>query len=72
VLPVILCLASVAQPVVPRVPVNVVNEAVYAGDSKDARFVFDLLALPQTLEVGIFNGKDSAKVALSLDSLARR
>jgi hypothetical protein len=57
---------------VPRAPVNFVNEAVYAGDSKDARFVFDLLAMPQTLEVGLFNGKDSAKVALSLNSLAKR
>lgn len=57
---------------VPRAPVNNVNEAVYAGDSKDARFVFDLLALPQTLEVGLFNGNDSAKIALSLDAVSKR
>jgi TIR domain len=57
---------------VPRAPVNSVNEAVYAGDSKDARFVFDLLALPQTIEVGIFNSGDSAKLPLSLDAVPKR
>jgi hypothetical protein len=57
---------------VPRKPVNFVNEIVVPGDSKDARFVFDLLAMPQTLEVGLFDGKDSAKLALSLNSLAKR
>lgn len=57
---------------VPRAPVNFVNEVVAPGDSKDARFVFDLLALPQSLEVGIFGGGDSAKVALSLEPVLKR
>lgn len=57
---------------VPRKPVNFVNEVVAPGDSKDARFVFDLLALPQKLEVGIFNANDSAKIALSLEPLPPR
>jgi hypothetical protein len=57
---------------VPRAPVNNVNEAVYAGDSKDARFVFDLLALPQTIEVGLFNSGDSAKLPLSLEAVSKR
>lgn len=57
---------------VPRKPVNFVSEAVAPGDSKDARFVFDLLALPQTVEVGIFNYNGSAKVALSLEPVLKR
>lgn len=57
---------------VPRKPVNFVNDAVMPGDSKDARFVFDLLALPRSVEVGIFAGKDSAKMALSLQPLPKQ
>lgn len=57
---------------VPRAPVNFVNLAVDAGDSKEDRFVFDLVSMPQTLEVGIHNGGDSAMVPLPLASLARR
>ncbi len=57
---------------VPRPPVNSVNEIVAPGESKEARFVFDLLALPQSLEVGIVNGDDSARVALSLESVLKR
>ena len=57
---------------VPRPPVNVVNVVVGPGDSRDERFVFDLLALPQSLEVGIFNGNDSTKIALSLDPVLKR
>ena len=57
---------------VPRPPVNSVNEIVAPGESKQARFVFDLLALPQSLEVGIVNAGDSAKVALSLEPVLKR
>jgi hypothetical protein len=57
---------------VPRAPVNNVNEIIGPGDSKDARFEFDLLALPRTLEVGIVSSNDSAKIALSLDSVLKR
>ncbi len=57
---------------VPRPPVNVVNEIVGPGDSKDARFVFDLLAMPQRFEVGFFSGNESVKVPLSLEPLPKR
>jgi TIR domain len=57
---------------VPRPPVNAVNEIVGPGESKEARFVFDLLALPQSLEVGIVSADDSAKVALSLEPVLKR
>ena len=57
---------------VPRPPVNNINEVVGPGDSKDARFVFDLLDLPQSLEVGIYNVNDSAKIALSLEPVPKR
>jgi len=57
---------------VPRKPVNSVNEVVEPGNSKDARFVFDLLTLPDKLEVGIVNYIDSAKIALSLEPLPPR
>jgi hypothetical protein len=57
---------------VPRAPVNFVNLAVDPGDSKEDRFVFGLVSMPQTLEVGIQNGGDSARVPLPLASLTRR
>jgi hypothetical protein len=57
---------------VPRVPVNRVTLAVDSGDSKEASFVFDLVSMPQSLEVGILNSGDSARVPLPLASLARR
>jgi hypothetical protein len=57
---------------VPRAPVNTVNLVVDPGDSKEASFVFDLVSMPQTLEVGILNNGDSVKVPLPLASLPRR
>lgn len=57
---------------VPRPPVNVVNEIVGPGDSKDAHFIFDLVSMPQRLDVGIFQGGDSTKLPLSLEPLPRR
>jgi hypothetical protein len=57
---------------VPRAPVNTVNVAVDPGDTREASFVFDLLSMPQALEVGVVNGSDSVKVPLSLASLPRR
>lgn len=57
---------------VPRAPVNAVNLAVDAGDSKEAVFVFDLVWMPQTLEVGILNSGDSVRVSLPLATLTRR
>ncbi len=57
---------------VPRAPVNFVNLAVDPGDSKEDRFIFDLVSMPQTLEVGIQNGGDSLRVPLPVSSLARR
>jgi hypothetical protein len=57
---------------VPRAPVNFVNLAVDAGDSKEDRFVFDLVSMPQKLEAGIHNGGDSVRVPLPLTSLTRR
>jgi hypothetical protein len=56
---------------VPRAPVNYVNLGVGAGDSKEDRFVFDLVSMPQVLEVGLFNGGDSVRLPLSLAGLAR-
>ncbi|MEO7338320.1 MAG: hypothetical protein ABIV63_17235, partial [Caldimonas sp.] len=56
----------------PRAPVNAVNFAVSAGDSKEAVFVFDLIWMPQTLEVGILNSGDSVRVPLPLATLTRR
>lgn len=56
----------------PHAPVNVVNEVVSAGDSKEARFVFDLLAMPQSMELSLRNSSESSKFALPLDALPRR
>jgi hypothetical protein len=57
---------------VPRAPVNFVNQAVGPGDSKDARFVFDLPTMPQSLEVGIYSSGDGVRVPLALSSLPVR
>lgn len=57
---------------VPRAPVNFVNLAVDSGDSEENRFVFDMVSMPRTLEVGIHNGGDSVRVPLPLASLTRR
>ena len=57
---------------VPRAPVNRVNLGIDSGDSKEDRFVFDLVSMPQTLEVGILNSSDSARVLLPLTSLVKR
>ncbi|MEO7851476.1 MAG: toll/interleukin-1 receptor domain-containing protein [Rubrivivax sp.] len=57
---------------VPRAPVNAVNLAVDSGDSKEAVFVFDLVWMPQTLEVGLRHNGDSVRVPLPLASLAGR
>jgi hypothetical protein len=57
---------------VPRAPVNFVNLAVDSGDSKEAVFVFDLVWMPQTLEVGLLQSGDSVRVPLPLASLAGR
>ncbi len=57
---------------VPRAPVNAVNGAVDPGDSKEAPFVFDLVEMPQTLEVSLHNGADSARFPLPLMPLTRR
>ena len=56
----------------PRAPVNVVNMAVDSGDSREAVFAFDLIALPATLEVGVRNGTEDVKVPLPMEALARR
>jgi len=57
---------------VPRVPTNTGNVTITQGDSKEDRFVFELVSMPQTLEVGIHNGGDSVRVPLHLASLTRR
>jgi hypothetical protein len=57
---------------VPRPPVDRVVDLVGAGESKEGRFVFDLLALPQSIEVGIVEPTDSVKVALSLEPVLKR
>jgi hypothetical protein len=57
---------------VPRAPLNFVNEAVDSRQSKSAVFFFDLMRMPTTLQVGLLEGKDSARVPLALESLAHR
>jgi hypothetical protein len=57
---------------VPRAPVNFVNLAVDSGDSKEAAFVFGLVSMPQSVELGILNDGDSAKIPLPLTALTRR
>lgn len=57
---------------VPRAPVNNVNMAVDTGDSKEAVFVFDLLALPSTLEVGVRHGAEVARIPLPVSALVPR
>ena len=57
---------------VPRAPVNFVNLAVDAGDSKEDHFIFGLVSMPQTLEVGIQHAGDSVRVPLPLALLTRR
>ncbi len=56
----------------PHAPVNFVNEAVSAGDSKEARFVFELSAMPSSMELSVRNSSESSKFALPLDALPRR
>jgi len=56
---------------VPLAPRDLVNETVYPGDSKDAAFVFDLVAMPQTLEVGFVKAGERTRVPLDLSALPR-
>jgi hypothetical protein len=56
---------------VPLAPRDLVNETVYPGDSKEAKFVFDLVAMPQTLEVGFVKAGERTRVPLDLAALPR-
>jgi hypothetical protein len=57
---------------VPRAPVNDVNEVVDRGDSKDARFVFEIVSMPQSLEIGLNHSGDRVRVPLPLAAAAKQ
>lgn len=56
---------------VPVAPRDLVNETVYPGESKEAKFVFDLVAMPSTLEVGFVKAGERTRVPLDLSALPR-
>jgi len=57
---------------VPRGPTNSTGNLISPGDSKEDRFVFNLVSMPQTLEVGIHHWGDGVRIPLPLASLTRR
>jgi hypothetical protein len=56
---------------VPLAPRDLVNETVYPGESKEAKFVFDLVAMPAALEVGFVKAGERTRVPLDLSALPR-
>lgn len=51
---------------VPRAPANSVNEVVSGGASKEAKFIFPLETMPESLDVRFFDTGDTGRVALDL------
>jgi hypothetical protein len=57
---------------IPLAPENSVNEVVAGGASKDARFIFSLRDMPQSLELQFRDHGSSARVPLPLTAVAQR